>query len=95
MDANRRPDRVIDIFMSMDHYERDRAFRHAMADGDRRRARIVAFTPIPSSWPDPHRAIWRARREQLDIEVTTRQPAINAKGHGYMRDGDGDGVACE
>ena len=75
MGANRRPDRVIDIFMSMDHYGRDRSFRHAMADGDRRRARIVAFTPIPSNWPEPHRAIWLARRNQLDIGVTTTRTA--------------------
>ena len=72
MNAKRRPDRVIDTFMAMDHYERDRAFRHAMADGDRKRGL------------EHHRAIWLSRRKQLDIELTiTRQPAINAHAHGY------------
>ena len=40
--VNAKPgtDRVIDAFMSMDHYERDRTFRHVMADGDCKRARL-------------------------------------------------------
>ena len=70
MNAKPRTDRVIDTFMVMDHYERDRVFRHALADGDRKRARIAAFTPIPSNWLERHRAIWLSRRKQLDIELT-------------------------
>ena len=49
MNAKRRPDRVIDTFMAMDHYERDRAFRHAMADGDRKRG---WNTTAPFGFPD-------------------------------------------
>ena len=58
MDTKPGADRLIDTYLSMDHYDRDRAFRHAMADGDRRRAGIAAFTPIPSNWLERHRAIW-------------------------------------
>ncbi len=86
MNAKPGTDRLIDTYLSMDHYERERAYRHAMADGDRRRARIAAFTPIPSNWPELHRAIWHARRKQLDIgTTTTRPPANDAHAHGYPK----------
>ena len=86
METKPGTDRLIDTYLSMDHFERDRAYRHALADGDRGRARIAAFTPIPSNWLERHRAIWLSRRKQLDIELTTtREPAINAHVYGNAK----------
>jgi hypothetical protein len=55
-------DFVKNAIATMDHAERDTAYRSAIEDGDVRRADEIAFAAIPNEWPERDRAVWLARR---------------------------------
>lgn len=55
-------DFVRNAIATMDHAERNTAYRSAIEDGDMRRADEIVFAPIPQEWPEHDRATWLARR---------------------------------